>query len=91
MEGLRPCPYCGGEVEMIKLQAKKKEKSPIFRIECLQCRQLVARGYLFPIESMSEGEERIAQYNEIIKDKLSPLVMKYRKRSKDHKWTLQNS
>lgn len=72
MLGVRPCPYCGGEIEMVKLvmnEKEKKEKKPQpYRIECRSCRALVARGQGFPIESKSEVKERIDQYNKYIED-----------------------
>ena len=68
MEGVRPCPYCGGEVEVIKLRKnedeKKQKKPQPYRIQCYRCHAVVARGQKFPIESVSEGEERIRQYDE---------------------------
>lgn len=70
MLGVKPCPYCGGEIEMVKLvmsEKEKNEKKPQpYRIECRRCRALVARGQGFPVESKSEVKERIDQYNEYI-------------------------
>ena len=66
MEGVRPCPYCGGEVEVIKLSKnadeRQQKKPQPYRIQCYHA--VVARGQKFPIESVSEGEERIRQYDE---------------------------
>ena len=70
MKGINPCPYCRGEVEMIKLCPKPKEKPPIYRIECRKCRALVARGTGFPNEPKSLEIERIRQYEAIIKKQL---------------------
>ena len=67
MEGVRPCPYCGGEVEVVKLIRRADEKKDVYRIECRKCRSLVARGNKFPIESAIEGKSRIDDYNEFIK------------------------
>lgn len=71
MQGIKPCPYCGGEVEVIKLRRNKTDilEGDIFRIECLSCRALVARGQKFPIENKADGKERIEQYYEAVKDK----------------------
>lgn len=70
MEGVRPCPYCGGEVEVIKLSKnadeRQQKKPQPYRIQCYHCHAVVARGQKFPIESVSEGEERIRQYDEYI-------------------------
>lgn len=63
MENIRPCPYCKGEVEMVKLRKKPNEKRQPYRIQCKKCHMLVARGEGFEIETMSEAEERIAQYD----------------------------
>lgn len=32
MQNIRPCPYCGGEVEVVKLDKKKNEKVQNYRI-----------------------------------------------------------
>lgn len=71
MQGIKPCPYCGSEVEMVKLPHDKKDiiKGDIFRIECRTCRALVARGRRFPNETLEDEEERIRQYEEANKDK----------------------
>lgn len=70
MEGVRPCPYCGGEVEVIKLRKNEEErkwkKPQPYRIQCYRCHAVVARGQKFKIETVSEGEERIRQYDEYI-------------------------
>lgn len=72
MLGVKPCPYCGGEIEMVKLAMNAKErnekKPQPYRIECRSCRALVARGQGFPIESKSEVKERIDQYEKYIED-----------------------
>jgi len=72
MKNIRPCPYCGSEVEMVKLIQKPKEKKQPYRIQCTRCKQLVARGDKFPIETISEAEERIADYNREIERLWSP-------------------
>lgn len=76
MTGVKPCPYCGGEVEMVKLvkTAKEKEdkKPQPYRIECRSCRALVARGQGFPVESEKDIEERISDYEKCIANKFFP-------------------
>ena len=83
MEGLNPCPYCGAEVEMVKLGKTQKEikeekeaksqkkkytpKPTEFRISCKRCGKTVARGRKFDIETDKQGEERIQQYEAYIK------------------------
>lgn len=78
MEGVRPCPYCGGEVEVIKLvrnQEERKQKKPHpYRIQCYHCHAVVARGRKFPIETVKEGEERIRQYDEYIAKVWGPSI-----------------
>lgn len=73
MQGIRPCPYCGGEIEVVKLVKRKEEKKSPYRIQCLKCRALVARGIGFPNESAAEAKERIQQYDEVIAKKMGPL------------------
>lgn len=86
MKGLRPCPYCGGEVEMVKLKGRKTDKEPIFRIECYRCRKLVARGYGFPNETSKEVKERIEQYEKITEQKYAPIIPRFNKHSQGHTW-----
>ena len=62
MDGVLGCPYCGGEVEVIKLVKKKDEKKTPYRIECRKCRELVARGFGFAIESKEKQKQRIRDY-----------------------------
>lgn len=62
MKNIRPCPYCGGEVEVVKLGKKKNETRQPYRIQCMRCKQLVARGEGFPIETLSETKDRINDY-----------------------------
>lgn len=90
MEGIVPCPYCDGEVEMVKLKARETERDPIFRIECRRCHQLVARGYSFPIETKEIEQKRIAQYEEIMKQKLTPMFYRYYKHNEGHTWLNSN-
>lgn len=77
MKNVKPCPYCGGEVEVVKLiktaQEKKDNKPQPYRIECRHCHALVARGQGFPIESLTEMEERIRDYNNYIANKFAPV------------------
>lgn len=76
MKGVEPCPYCGGEIEMVKLgrtQQEKKDRKPRpYRIECLVCRRLVARGQGFPIESTEKAKKRIRDYEKYIESKFTP-------------------
>ena len=72
MKNIRPCPYCGGEVEVIKLVKRKNEIGPVYRIECMKCRKLVARGKKFDIESEDAGKKRIKEYNEVQRKLLYP-------------------
>jgi uncharacterized Zn finger protein len=70
MKELNPCPYCGGNVEVIKLVKREKEKKAPYRIECKKCHALVARGFKFEKESEEKGKERIKQYNDNIEEKM---------------------
>ena len=72
MQNVKPCPYCGGEIEMVKLIRNKNDKHDVYRIECRKCRKLVARGEWFPIETPGEGLERIRDYKKYIENKLAP-------------------
>lgn len=76
MKNVKPCPYCGGEVEVVKLiktaDEKRDHKPQPYRIECRCCKALVARGQGFPIESRTEIEERIKDYNNYIANKFTP-------------------
>lgn len=71
MQGIRPCPYCGGEVEMVRLNRKKANETPAYRLSCYQCRAVVARGTGFPQETDEEKNERIRQYEEEVAKKYS--------------------
>lgn len=62
MKGVRPCPYCGGEVEVVRLKDLKGERT--YRIQCYRCRKVVGRGLGFPNEKKEEALERIQQYEE---------------------------
>lgn len=64
MKGLNPCPYCGGEVEVVRLNRKRMADPPMYRIECRKCHALVARGTGFPDESKAKAKERIQQYED---------------------------
>ena len=66
MKGLRPCPYCGGEVEIVKLNKKKGKPYPLYRLQCHQCKRVAIGNGGFPRESLIEAEERINQYNDIM-------------------------
>ena len=73
MKNVKPCPYCGGEVEVVKLvknaQEKMDRKPQPYRIEWRSCHALVARGRGFPIETFAEAEERIRDYEKFMSDK----------------------
>lgn len=77
MKGVRPCPYCGGEVEVIKLEMypeeKKAKAKQLYRIQCYVCHATVARGRKFPIESSYYGEKRIQEYDNYIREMYGPL------------------
>ncbi len=72
MQGIKPCPYCGGEVEVVKLVKKPGEKEQPYRIECRMCRSLVSRGRKFPVETVADGEERIRNYDVFMTDRFAP-------------------
>lgn len=72
MKDVKPCPYCGGEVEVVKLEKKKGEKASPYRIQCMKCHALVARGFGFPNETEKEAKERIEDYNNYIKNTFDP-------------------
>jgi len=48
---------------MVKLNRRSNESHDVYRIECKRCRALVARGVGFPCETISDAEDRIADYN----------------------------
>jgi len=73
MEGVRGCPYCHGEVEVVKLIKRKEEKLQPYRIECRHCHRLVARGQGFPIETITEAQERIKDYEAYMARVWSPM------------------
>lgn len=66
MKNIKPCPYCGGEVEVVRLANDKKTHRKMYRIECWRCRRTVGRGLGFPIESDEEANERIRQYEKVL-------------------------
>ena len=69
MKGLPLCPYCNGEVEVVKLNKKKPKDKPLYRIECLKCRKLVESGTGFLIESPRVSKERIRIFEEKLREK----------------------
>lgn len=77
MIGVKPCPYCGGEVEVVKLvktaQEKADKKPQPYRIECRSCHALVARGQGFPIETLTDAEERIRDYDNFMANQFAPV------------------
>ena len=89
MKNIRPCPYCEGEVEVVRVpdlvtytyktdkETGKKEKvehkEKQYRIECKRCRALVAKGTKFDKETIEEGRERIKQYEDNIAKRMSPI------------------
>ena len=60
MKNIKPCPYCGAEVEVVRMPDRGLEKT--YRIQCKRCHALVARGLTFENESKEDGLERIRQY-----------------------------
>ena len=54
MKDVRPCPYCGSEVEVVRVKDDPKTGKRRFRIECRHCRALVANGIGFPNETLKE-------------------------------------
>ena len=83
MIGVKGCPYCGGEVEVVKLIPKKTEKGDVYRISCLKCKMTVARGVKFEKETAAEGKQRIADYNKFIEKKFAtPGSEEVRRKSK---------
>lgn len=72
MKGVLPCPYCDGEVEVIKLCKKDKEKKAPYRIECKKCRALVARGFGFPDEPEWKSKLRLKEYSNYMNRQLYP-------------------
>ena len=71
MKGIRPCPYCGGEVEVIRLPNHPKTKKRLYRIECRHCHALTAKGTGFPDETPEEAEARIRDYDAVMKKQLT--------------------
>jgi len=70
-----PCPYCGGEVEVVRLRDRMdgKLKTKVYRIQCVQCKAVVPFGTKFPDESEEDGEKRIQQYDKHIERVWNPL------------------
>lgn len=63
MIGVKGCPYCGGEVEVIRLNKKKTDEFQPYRVECKKCHRVAARSEGgFPIESSLDMKERIQDY-----------------------------
>lgn len=85
MQNLKPCPYCGGQIEMVKLNKKPNEVRDVYRIECKRCRALVARGEGFPCETISDAEERIKDYNREIARVFDPMNRKMMLRPDERK------
>ena len=75
MRDVLPCPYCGGEVEVVRLRDKVEGKlrTKIYRIQCMQCKAVVPFGTKFPDESDEDGEKRIQQYDKHIERVWNPL------------------
>ena len=67
MLGVKPCPYCDGEVEVVKLNKKHNKDAQLYRIQCQRCHALVAKGTKFECETDEQGAERIRQYEAEIK------------------------
>lgn len=83
MIGVKPCPYCGGEVEVVKLVKRKGEKQDVFRIQCYRCKALVARGQGFPIETLSDAEDRIRDYYTFMDNVWNPESSRHFQQSED--------
>jgi len=66
MKGIKPCPYCGGEVEVIRLANDKKTGNKMYRLECWGCRKVVGRGTKFPGENDEDAKMRIRQYETVL-------------------------
>ena len=82
MQNVKPCPYCGGEVEIVKLIPMLKDKfDNVYRIECKRCRKLVARGIKFDIETEEEGRQRIEDYQKEINRIWSPASSRHFKQT----------
>ena len=77
MKNILPCPYCGGEVEVVKLCLRKKETEYKYRIQCMHCKASVARGFKFDKESDTDGKKRIKQYEEELKKYFAPVAKMY--------------
>ena len=89
MQNVRPCPYCGGEVEVVRIpdkvtvrwhkdpetgKSKKTETSEKqYRISCYSCHALVAQGLKFEIESDEDGRKRIEDYEKEQARQFAPL------------------
>jgi len=74
MQNVSPCPYCGGEVEVVKLIPVLHDRTDdVYRIECKRCRRLVARGLKFEIESKEQGQKRIEEYKAEINRLFPPM------------------
>ena len=72
MRDIKPCPYCGGEVEVVKLIPKFKGEE-VYRIQCMNCKKTVARGLKFECETDAEGKQRIKEYKAFINKVWSPV------------------
>ena len=64
MLNILPCPYCGGEVEVVRLANKGKQKQ--YRIQCMKCHALTAKGTKFEKETEDQGLLRISQYEQVL-------------------------
>ena len=73
MLNINPCPYCGGEVEVVRLNRKKETDEPKYRLSCNHCHALVACGLKFEKETDEEGRERIKQYEAVTAKRMSPI------------------
>lgn len=85
MEGIKPCPYCGGEVEVIRLANDKKDGHKVYRIECRRCRALVVKGQGFADETKEEAAERIAQYEAVLNEKKRGILFTHGKKDPNGK------
>jgi uncharacterized protein with PIN domain len=62
MDGIRPCPYCNGEIEMKQLDNDPYDNHEVFSIRCKKCGAYVVKGQGFAGELKAEANERILQF-----------------------------
>lgn len=77
MKNIKPCYYCGGEVEVVRLKNDKETGERRFRIECRKCHALTERGVGFKDEPKDQAEQRIRDYDDVMAKLFSPLEMRF--------------